>query len=90
MTAKRTLLRIESHRSVTVTMECATVPSICAACGRETRLLSTSEVALFSGRSESEVKDAISQGLLHTQLMQEGSLAICAHSMMELRDELKF
>jgi len=87
MTVKRTILRIESHRSITFTLECAAVPSICAACGRETRLLSTSEVALFSGRSESEVKYAISQGLLHTQLTQEGSLAICAHSVLELRDE---
>ena len=87
MKTKRTLI-IETRRSVTFTRESITDRIVCAACGLEAGLLTTAEVALVSGRSESAVISAISQGMLHAQLSPGGDLSICAHSLSAMAHEL--
>ena len=87
MKTKRTFLQIETRRSVTFTAESTTGTIVCAACGPETKFLTTSEVALVSGCSESALKRAISQGLIHAQLLPAGDLSICAHSLAAMTEE---
>lgn len=80
MKRKRTHIKIETRRSITYTLESSTGLILCAACGRTTKLLSISEAAPASGRSESAPINVVSNDTPNAYLSHAGDPSSFTHS----------